>query len=176
MRLMVGIVIGGLLGLVLFQNPEIVAAVESEWPLSQSLSEPLPEGAEDERLFVEADDSVAETLVEEAEALLDPAEALSDHAEALLDEPAEALLDEPAEALNTENAARGFQSAWMPFRSEASASGFARRLSDQLQRPIEVVRQGPGRYQVGFHYLSEEERRAVLSSIEFTTGYQVPKG
>ena len=167
MRLMVGIVIGGLLGLGLFQNPGLVAAVASEWPLLSSLSarpsppalpralpRALPERAEPERSVVEAATAAPESSASEGK---------------VSGAPAQARVTDAAEA-------RGFQSAWMPFRSEASASGFARQLSDQLQRPIEVVRQGPGRYQVGFHYLTEEERRAVLSSIELTTGYQVPKG
>ncbi len=67
-----------------------------------------------------------------------------------------------------------FQSAWMPFRSETSANGFADKLSTQLDRDFEVIRAGPGHYEVGFRFHSLEERDAVLVSIESITGYRVP--
>ena len=64
------------------------------------------------------------------------------------------------------------QLAWKPFRNEASAAGFARRLSDQLGHEFYVIREGPGRYQVGFNYISSLDRDAVLTSIETMTGFR----
>lgn len=84
--------------------------------------------------------------------------------------PEPAILAEPSAI----DAGMEFQAAWMAFRSETSAAGFAKKLSLQLQRTFEVQRQGPGRYLVGFHYASEQERQRVLSSIEQTTGYSMP--
>ena len=68
----------------------------------------------------------------------------------------------------------GFQLAWMPFRSETSASGFADKLSRQLGRDFLVVKKGPGHYEVGFHYQSGQEREKVLDYVESLTGFRVP--
>ncbi len=67
-----------------------------------------------------------------------------------------------------------FQTAWMPFRSEKSASGFADKLSRQLARDFHVVRLGPGKYQVGFTFVSFDDRDEVLRTIENITGFHVP--
>jgi hypothetical protein len=47
---------------------------------------------------------------------------------------------------------------WTPFHSEVSARGFANRLSEQIEHPFAVERQGPGAYQVVFRYSSPGER------------------
>lgn len=63
------------------------------------------------------------------------------------------------------------QSAWVPFRSEVSARGFAGKLSEQLARQFQVLRSGPGQYLVVFGYHSEAERAEVLAEIHALTGY-----
>ena len=60
-----------------------------------------------------------------------------------------------------------FQVVWTPFRSETSARGFADKLSLQLQKQFEVVRMGPGRYEVGFNFVNPPERAEVLDAINF---------
>ena len=60
---------------------------------------------------------------------------------------------------------------WVPFRSEASARGFAGKLSERLNRPFQVLRAGPGQYLVVFGYQSEPERADVLDQIRSLTGY-----
>lgn len=67
---------------------------------------------------------------------------------------------------------QGFQNAWLPFHSEASATGFAEKLSQQLQHDFIAVKIGPGRYEVGFNYSSVQDRDATLDNIEVITGYR----
>lgn len=59
---------------------------------------------------------------------------------------------------------------WVPFHSRMSADGFAERLSDSLDHPFRVERQGPGRYQVVFAYADEAERLALLDEASTVTG------
>lgn len=66
-----------------------------------------------------------------------------------------------------------FQVAWIPFRSEASASGFAEKLSLQIGKEFQAVRVGAGHYQVGFLYHNPKERAEILDAIESITGYRV---
>ena len=75
---------------------------------------------------------------------------------------------------NTVPVVSEFQLAWMPFRSETSANGFAHKLSSQLDHEFEVIKSGPGHYEVGFRFEDVEERQAVLVAIENITGYRVP--
>ena len=63
------------------------------------------------------------------------------------------------------------QSVWVPFRSEISARGFAGKLTEQLERPFQVLRGGPGQYLVVFGYQDEAERAEVLAEINALTGY-----
>jgi len=63
------------------------------------------------------------------------------------------------------------QSVWVPFRSEVSARGFAGKLTEQLERPFQVLRAGPGQYLVVFGYQDEAERAEVLAEINALTGY-----
>ena len=62
------------------------------------------------------------------------------------------------------------QTVWVPFRSQMSAQGFARRLTGKLDHPFSVDREGPGRYQVIFSYANEFERLAVLDQVQSVTG------
>ena len=65
-----------------------------------------------------------------------------------------------------------FQNAWMSFHSEASATGFAEKMTNQLQRDFFVLKRAPGKYEVGFHYLDVDERTEVLDDIHEVTGYR----
>ena len=65
-----------------------------------------------------------------------------------------------------------FQVAWSPFRSETSAKGFAARLEHQLSQEFRVIKTGPGRYEVGFHFKSDAERFDVLKAINEITGFE----
>jgi len=62
------------------------------------------------------------------------------------------------------------QSVWVPFRSQMSAEGFARRLTGELDHRFSVSREGPGRYQVMFSYANEVERLNLLDRVQAVTG------
>jgi hypothetical protein len=62
---------------------------------------------------------------------------------------------------------------WSPFRSEWAAKGFARRLTNATQIPIEIVEAGPGQYRVSFDYRDEAQRREHVERIESITGLQL---
>ncbi len=59
---------------------------------------------------------------------------------------------------------------WNPFRSEFSANGFAERLQQSTGMDFRVTRAGPGRYEVAFAYLDEEQRQSRLTRISAATG------
>jgi hypothetical protein len=65
-----------------------------------------------------------------------------------------------------------FQVAWSPFRSETSAKGFASKLTKQLAHNFQVIKTGPGRYEVGFHFDSQRDRKIILSAINDLTGFE----
>jgi len=62
---------------------------------------------------------------------------------------------------------------WSPFRSEWAARGFARRLTNATQIPIEIVEAGSGRYRVSFDYRDEAQRQEHVERIESITGLQL---
>lgn len=62
---------------------------------------------------------------------------------------------------------------WSPFRSEWAAKGFARRLTNATQIPIETVGAGSGQYRVSFDYLDETQRQEHVERIESITGLQL---
>ncbi len=62
---------------------------------------------------------------------------------------------------------------WQPFRSEFSATGFAQRLEQATGMDFRVSRVGPGRYEVAFAYLDEEQRQSRLAQIATATGLAV---
>jgi len=66
---------------------------------------------------------------------------------------------------------RQFQVVWTPFRSHTSAKGFADKLSLQLETEFEVLRTGPGHYEVGFNFVNQPERIQVLEAINTMTGF-----
>ncbi len=59
---------------------------------------------------------------------------------------------------------------WNPFRSEFSANGFAERLQQSTGMDFRVTRAGPGRYEVAFAYLDEDQRQSRLTRISAATG------
>ena len=67
---------------------------------------------------------------------------------------------------------RLFQVAWSPFRSETSAKGFALKLRKQLAHDFQVVKTGPGRYEVGFRFDSQRDRETILGAINALTGFE----
>jgi hypothetical protein len=85
-----------------------------------------------------------------------------------LDLQAQADSFEPADS-----GGAGLHLFWSPFRSEWSAQGFARRLSDATRVPVEVVAAGTGRYRVAFSYQDEAERLAHIERIETITGLKL---
>ena len=62
------------------------------------------------------------------------------------------------------------QAVWVPFHSEMSARGFARRLAEQFGHPFSVEREGPGAYNVVFSYDHPEQREQMLADVKEVTG------
>ncbi len=63
-----------------------------------------------------------------------------------------------------------------PFRSEASAQGFARFLQSATGREFAVRRAGPGDYRVWFSMAAGESRPERLAEIEAVTGMVLAGG
>ena len=63
---------------------------------------------------------------------------------------------------------------WAPFHSEASAQGFATRLTHQLSRPFYVKKQRAATYLVVFEYADAAERTALEQQIAYVTGQAAP--
>jgi hypothetical protein len=59
---------------------------------------------------------------------------------------------------------------WNPFRSRASAQGFADHLSRLSDRRLRVEHQGPGQYRVLLAYRDETDLRLGLAMIEEVSG------
>jgi len=66
--------------------------------------------------------------------------------------------------------AAGEAVVWSPFHSEASATGFANRLSRQLSHPFEVRRQGPANYVVVYSFDTQSQHMALQEQISQITG------
>ncbi len=79
--------------------------------------------------------------------------------------------DEQPEPASPAPETRYFQVAWSPFRSEASARGFARHLQVQTGHEFRVLKAAPGKYEVGFAFDTEEERTTRLDAVRQLTGY-----
>ncbi|MGB5623344.1 MAG: hypothetical protein WBN65_12695, partial [Gammaproteobacteria bacterium] len=62
---------------------------------------------------------------------------------------------------------------WTPFRSRASADGFARHLIQATGQEIRVLRLGPGEYRVAFFHADEEDRQRHLASLESASGLKL---
>lgn len=73
-----------------------------------------------------------------------------------------------------QDAVPGQAVVWAPFHSEASAKGFASRLSQQLARPFHVKKQGAANYLVVYDYADEADRSALEQQIAYATGQDAP--
>ena len=62
---------------------------------------------------------------------------------------------------------------WSPFHSKWAAEGFAQRLSQATDVPVEVINEAPGNYQVVFSYRDDGERQALVEHIETITGLEL---
>ena len=65
-----------------------------------------------------------------------------------------------------------FQTAWKPFRSQTSATGFADSLSRRLPYEFVVLKTAPGNYEVGFHFNNPVQQKTVLDAVAGITGYR----
>jgi hypothetical protein len=83
-------------------------------------------------------------------------------------EPAQASIDEWMGGETTRS-----HIFWSPFRSQWAAEGFARRLTNATQIPIEIVEAGSGQYRVAFDYRDEGQRLEHIERIESITGLQL---
>ncbi len=81
---------------------------------------------------------------------------------------------DPSADLRASRRPETIQQVWVPFRSQTSAEGFARRLSDETQHPFGIDRRGPGRYQVFFAYVDEDERQRLLEQVRPLLGTAAP--
>ena len=59
---------------------------------------------------------------------------------------------------------------WSPFHSEASANGFANRLTRQLAHPFQVRKLGPAEYVVVYAYADESQHLSLQQRIAAVTG------
>lgn len=72
------------------------------------------------------------------------------------------------------------QAEWLgfftPFRSEASARGFAQHLEAATGRQFRVTRAGPGDYRVEFRLVQAEDRSQRIAEIEAASGLALRAG
>ena len=73
-------------------------------------------------------------------------------------------------ALPPAAAAGGRQAVWTPFHSEASAKGFANRLTTMVGHPFDVERLAVSTYVVTFDYSSESQRSELEGRVAELTG------
>jgi len=131
----------------------------------------------------ERTDTEVQTPGEEAESTLEDAAVLPDDGSIVASNeeppPPEGMSDAfavdsvPAEETDDAGAWHAF---WTPFRSEASANGFATRLGRDTDREYRVLRTGPGEYRVAFHHIDDNDRRARLVEIEQVSGLKLSGG
>ncbi|MGI9263444.1 MAG: hypothetical protein ACR2QU_00860 [Gammaproteobacteria bacterium] len=86
-----------------------------------------------------------------------------------------APVDESIELVETGDIG-SWHAFWTPFRSEASANGFAARLGRDTNREYRVIRTGPGEYRVAFFHVDDIDRRARLVEIEQVSGLKLGGG
>ncbi len=72
---------------------------------------------------------------------------------------------------NTVQASR--YKVWSPFHSKWAAEGFAQRLTQATDVPVEVINDEPGNYQVVFSYRDDAERQLLVEQIETVTGLEL---
>ena len=83
-------------------------------------------------------------------------------------------MSSPSPAQSSLTGSRSFaatwHAVWRPFRSQASARGFAQRLARMTGREYRVERVSPSNYQVQFAYTDETDRITGLEQIQIATG------
>jgi hypothetical protein len=95
---------------------------------------------------------------------------------------ADPVTAESAPFVPSDGAAAGAEAAvawhafWTPFRSEASAAGFARHLEKVTGLEYRVVKAGPGVYRVAFRHAGDDERTRRLLAIERASGLKLRHG
>ena len=63
-----------------------------------------------------------------------------------------------------------------PFRSEASAQGFAQHLESATGRRFRVTRAGPGDYRVEFRMVADDDEAQRIEEIEAASGLALRAG
>ena len=141
---------------------ELMADVDTvDDPPSPAQPEPIMQ----EREIVETDPPVDTLPTEGAEV---PFFAAGDEVTKTEDTPD--LVGQEAKPPDDADEVGAWYAFWTPFRSEASADGFAARLGRDTDREYRVVRTGPGEYRVTFFHTNENDRRARLVEIEQVSG------
>lgn len=89
----------------------------------------------------------------------------------------EAIAEPPGASVLAANETEGrWEAFFTPFRSQASAEGFARFLQTATGREFRVRRAGPGEYRVWFSMDEGESRPQRLAEIETVTGMALSGG
>ncbi len=81
------------------------------------------------------------------------------------------------EPISSEEESQGsWEAFFTPFRSQASAEGFARFLGSATGHEFRVGRAGPGQYRVWFRIEDGESRPQRIAEIEAVTGMRLQAG
>jgi len=81
------------------------------------------------------------------------------------------------EPISSEEESQGsWEAFFTPFRSQASAEGFARFLGSATGQEFRVARAGPGQYRVWFRIEDGESRPQRIAEIEAVTGMRLQAG
>jgi len=105
----------------------------------------------------------------------DDPEKSADHTALTSHEPASPLPTTQPEEVETVDSTTPQQAVvWAPFHSEASARGFATRLTNQLAHPFTVSKTGPANYLVTYEYRDEPSRMELEQQIAYVTGAATP--
>lgn len=107
---------------------------------------------------------------DETDAPVDPAEP------ALPSPPATDVIEREEGTATVAEDGAGWVGFFTPFRSEASARGFAQHLEAATGRQFRVARAGPGDYRVEFRIVPEEDRDARIAEIEAASGLALRSG
>lgn len=107
---------------------------------------------------------------DEADAPINPADPV------LPARPATDVTDSGEGVVNVADEGAGWLGFFTPFRSEASARGFAQHLEAATGRRFRVARAGPGDYRVEFRIVPEEDQDARIAEIEAASGLALRSG
>jgi hypothetical protein len=182
MRFLLGLISGAMAILLLAQivNPpqddwrqniqglahEAKAAVQQFFSAGSSKRTPAPSELEASK----EEPAPSQDLAASEEPALQPIPRPPDPLPLALSEDTQRIVTEVFEGPGPAAVQPGSHVVWVAFRSAMSASGFAERLSANLDHPFEVERRGPGRYEVVFDYRDEPQRREILNEAARVTG------